>query len=56
MIRAQSYHTMTGEDTNVYHDHNDCRYGKRIKQQHREPGKARRRRCEECTRLDAARG
>ncbi len=36
------------ENRNVYHDHDDCADGKRIKSEHRESGTAGKARCKSC--------
>jgi hypothetical protein len=36
---------------NVYHDHDDCPYGKEIKSWHRENGTGGKERCKECIKL-----
>lgn len=48
-----AYHTTLGEykHRNVYHDHNNCPDGKRIKKEHRTPGTGGRPRCDECKKL-----
>jgi hypothetical protein len=35
----------------VYHDHDDCPDGRRIKREHKEPGQGGKKRCKECVRL-----
>jgi hypothetical protein len=55
MAKVDPYHTKTYEEPpehrNVYHDHDDCPDGKRIKPWNREPGKDGRPRCDECIKL-----
>jgi len=55
MAKVPAYHTDSQEyppsHRNVYHDHNDCKYGKEIKSQHRKDGAGNRPRCDECKRL-----
>jgi len=55
MSKVSPYHTNSQEyppsHRNVYHDHDDCKYGKEIKSQHRISGDAGRPRCDECKRL-----
>jgi len=57
MAKVSPYYTVTPENDpathhrNVYHDHDDCPDGRRIKQEHRKPGTASRPRCDECIRL-----
>ena len=51
MAKVNPYHTTLLErppERNVYHDHNDCPDGKRIKPEHRASGKAGRPRCDVC--------
>jgi len=36
---------------NVYHDHDDCKYGKTIKASHRISGTGGKPRCDECKKL-----
>ena len=54
MAKVAAYHTTSPEyppkERNVYHDHDDCPDGKRIKPQHKVPGTAGRPRCMECIR------
>lgn len=56
MGKVSAYHTTTTEypptHRNVYHDHDDCPDGKRIKRDDRVTGEAGRPRCEECALLD----
>jgi len=40
-----------GGERNVYHDDNQCPDGKRIKPEHRKPGKDGRPLCKQCARL-----
>lgn len=53
MAKVSPYHTsvVEYEHRNVYHDHNNCPDGKRIKPEHRSPGTANRPRCKECVKL-----
>ena len=50
-----AYHTNSPEyapkHRNVYHDHNDCPDGKRIKPEHRVNGNGGKPRCDECIKL-----
>lgn len=52
MTKVKPYHTVELEypprQRNVYHDHDDCPDGRRIKPQHRRAGTAGRARCDEC--------
>jgi hypothetical protein len=54
-MKVDPYHTNSEEyppaHRNVYHDHDDCPDGKRIKSWHRESGKGGRPRCDECIKL-----
>ena len=56
MAKVNPYHTNSEEypptHRNVYHDHDDCPYGKKIEQKHRVDGKGDRPRCDECKKLD----
>jgi len=55
MAKIDLYHTDSPEyppeHRNVYHDHDDCPDGKRIKSWHRKDGKGNRPRCDECIKL-----
>jgi hypothetical protein len=55
MAKVSSYNTSSLEyppsHRNVYHDHDDCKYGKEIKPQHKEKGEGGKQRCDECKRL-----
>jgi hypothetical protein len=55
MAKVPSYHTTTEEyppsHRNVYHDHDDCKYGKDIKPWHKLQGTGNKPRCKECERL-----
>jgi hypothetical protein len=55
MAKVSPYHTVTLEEgqghRNVYHDHDDCSDGKRIKPEHRRRGDDGRPRCDECKKL-----
>lgn len=52
MPKDPPYHTTSPEyppkERNVYHDHNDCPDGRRIKVEHRRSGTAGRPRCDAC--------
>lgn len=52
MSRVDPYHTTSIEyppqERNVYHNHDDCPDGKRIRDWHRVAGTAGRPRCDEC--------
>jgi hypothetical protein len=55
MAKVDPYHTSSTEyppsHRNVFHDHDDCQYGKDIKQWHREKGNGGKDRCKECIKL-----
>ena len=55
MAKVAKYHTTNQEypptHRNVYHDHDDCPYGKEIKSWDRVSGEGNRPRCKECIRL-----
>ena len=55
MGKVAKYHTDSPEyppeHREVYHDHDDCKDGKRIKPEHRKSGDGSKPRCKECTRL-----
>ncbi len=55
MPKVPPYHTNSIEYSpkhrNVYHDHNGCPEGKRIKPEHRLSGTGSKLRCEECIKL-----
>jgi len=55
MAKVRPYHTNSLEEPpahrNVYHDHDDCPDGRRIKPEHREDGDGNRPRCKECIKL-----
>lgn len=55
MAKVAAYNTDSPEyppeHRNVYHDHDDCRDGRRIQAQHRKSGTGGKQRCMECTRL-----
>lgn len=57
MAKVAEYHTESPEyplkQREVYHDHDDCADGRRIKTLHRKPGRGfpPRRRCDECIKL-----
>jgi hypothetical protein len=55
MAKVAPYHT-NGEEyppthRNVYHDHDDCQYGKESKPEHRVDGEGDQPRCEACEKL-----
>jgi hypothetical protein len=54
MAKVAAYHTNSPEyeprHREVYHDHDDCFDGKRIKQEHKEQGTGSKKRCKECIR------
>lgn len=56
MAKVRPYHTnkteYKPEHRNVYHDHDDCRYGRRIEAKHRVRGGDAKPLCKECMRLD----
>jgi hypothetical protein len=54
-MKVSPYHTILEEhppERNVYHDHDDCPDGRRIKPEHKRTGTANRPRCDACKRLD----
>jgi len=55
MAKVAAYHTNSPEyppeHREVYHDHSDCKDGKRILPQHRVSGTGGKPRCKECIRL-----
>ena len=55
MARVMPYHTSSKEyppsHREVYHDHNDCKYGGEIKRKDKQSGTGGKPRCEECRRL-----
>ena len=55
MAKVAAYHTNSPEyppeHREVYHDHDDCFEGKKIKPEHREPGTGGKQRCKVCIRL-----
>ncbi len=55
MAKVAPYHTIEPEygprERNVYHDHDNCPDGRRIKLAHKRPGTANRPRCDECKKL-----
>ena len=55
MANVSPYHTNSTEyapaHRNVYHDHDDCPDGKRIKPEHRLSGTGNKQCCKECIRL-----
>jgi hypothetical protein len=59
MAKVAPFHTTSLEyvsehHRNVYHDNDECGYGKEIKLQHRASGTADRPRCDRCNDLAAA--
>lgn len=54
MTKTAAYHTTSTEyppkERNVYHDHDDCPDGRRIKPAHRQAGTDGRPRCDACIR------
>jgi hypothetical protein len=55
MAKVTPYHTTSEEypptHREVYHDHDDCQYGKAIKSWHRVSGEGGKQRCKECIKL-----
>jgi hypothetical protein len=55
MAKVQPYNTNSLEyppsHRNVFHDHDDCPDGKKIKPWHRENGTGGKQRCDECIKL-----
>jgi hypothetical protein len=53
MAKVLPYHTDSEEyeHRDVYHDHDDCHDGKRIKKEHKKSGTAGRPRCKVCISL-----
>jgi hypothetical protein len=55
MTSVGAYHTNSPEyppqHREVYHDHDDCPDGKRIKREHKEHGTGSKKRCKECIKL-----
>ena len=54
MAKVRAYHTTLPErppERDVYHDHDNCPDGKRIRPEHKAPGDAGRPRCKECVKL-----
>jgi hypothetical protein len=55
MAKVRPYHTINPESPpkhrEVYHDHDDCKYGKQILEKDKEYGTDNRLRCDECIRL-----
>ena len=47
-MKVYPYHTSQPEVPNVYHDHDNCPDGMRIKPEHKRAGTDNRRRCDEC--------
>ncbi len=56
MAKIAPYNTDSPEyppqHRNVYHDHDDCPDGRRIKPEHRKPGTGGKEHCKECIKLD----
>jgi hypothetical protein len=54
-VKVNPYHTnwldYPPTHRDVYHDHDDCEYGRHITLQHRIPGMGGRPRCEQCEKL-----
>ena len=50
-MKVPAYHTTNPEHRNVYHDHDDCKDGKRILAADKVAGTGGRPRCQECIRL-----
>jgi hypothetical protein len=48
MTKCSPYHSISPEDSDVYHDHSDCYEGQKIKPENRAPGEDGRRRCQVC--------
>jgi hypothetical protein len=55
MSKVSPYNTSSTEypptHRNVYHDHNDCKYGKAILPKDRQSGTGNKLRCDECKKL-----
>jgi hypothetical protein len=55
MAKVSPYHTNEAEypptHRNVYHNHDDCQYGKNIKHQHKVQGTGNKPLCSECSKL-----
>jgi hypothetical protein len=55
MAKVHPYHTTNKESPpehrNVYHDHDDCKYGKQILPKDKASGTDNRKKCDECIRL-----
>ena len=55
MSKVAAYNTSSPEylpqHREVYHDHDDCSDGKKIKREHREPGTGGKKRCKVCINL-----
>lgn len=55
MAQVPAYNTSSMEyppsHRSVYHNHDDCKYGKEIKPQHKEKGDGGKKICDECKRL-----
>ncbi len=55
MGKVAAYHTSSHEyppkHREVYHDHDDCPDGRRIKREHKEQGNGGKKRCDACIRL-----
>jgi hypothetical protein len=52
MAKVAPYHTNSPEHREVYHDHDDCPDGKRIKREHEEQGTGSKKPCKECRKLN----
>jgi len=53
-VKVDPYHTSVAEysgERDVYHNQTECPAGKRIKPEHRTPGKAGRPKCDDCNRI-----
>jgi hypothetical protein len=51
MAKVPPYHSISPEDPDVYHDHDDCYEGRKILSENKRPGTDDRRKCEVCARL-----
>jgi hypothetical protein len=55
VAKVSAYHTNSPEyppsHREVYHDHDDCKYGREIKPQHKVSGTGGKPKCRECERL-----
>ena len=52
MAKVPAYHSISPEDPDVYHDHDNCRDGVQILAHNKRPGTDGRRRCQLCRDLD----